>query len=191
MTKKQKKTLYRILFAFVLFAACLVLPVDGLARLTAFLIPYLVISWDILWKAVRNIAHGQVFDENFLMCAATIGALIIGEYPEAVAVMLFYQVGELFQNVAVSRSRQSISELMDIRPDYANIERDGQLVQVDPEEVAVGDVIVIKAGERVPLDGVILEGASALDTAALTGETLPRDVTAADEVITACVKLTG
>ena len=158
MTKKQKKTLYRILFAFVLFAACLVLPVDGLARLTAFLIPYLVISWDILWKAVRNIAHGQVFDENFLMCAATIGALIIGEYPEAVAVMLFYQVGELFQNVAISRSRQSISELMDIRPDYANIERDGQLVQVDPEEVAVGDTIVIKAGERVPLDGVVLEG---------------------------------
>ncbi len=191
MTKKQKKTLYRILFAFVLFAACLVLPVDGLARLTAFLIPYLVISWDILWKAVRNIAHGQVFDENFLMCAATIGALIIGEYPEAVAVMLFYQVGELFQNVAVSRSRQSISELMDIRPDYANIERDGQLVQVDPEEVAVGDVIVIKAGERVPLDGVILEGASALDTAALTGESLPRDVSAGDEVISGCVNLTG
>ena len=191
MTKKQKKTLYRILFACVLFAACLVLPVDGLARLTAFLIPYLVISWDILWKAVRNIAHGQVFDENFLMCAATIGALIIGEYPEAVAVMLFYQVGELFQNVAVSRSRQSISELMDIRPDYANIERDGQLVQVDPEEVAVGDVIVIKAGERVPLDGVILEGASALDTAALTGESLPRDVSAGDEVISGCVNLTG
>ena len=191
MTKKQKKTLYRILFAFVLFAACLVLPVDGLARLTAFLIPYLVISWDILWKAVRNIAHGQVFDENFLMCAATIGALIIGEYPEAVAVMLFYQVGELFQNVAVSRSRQSISELMDIRPDYANIERDGQLVQVDPEEVAVEDVIVIKAGERVPLDGVILEGASALDTAALTGESLPRDVSAGDEVISGCVNLTG
>ena len=191
MTKKQKKTLYRILFAFVLFAACLVLPVDGLARLTAFLIPYLVISWDILWKAVRNIAHGQVFDENFLMCAATIGALIIGEYPEAVAVMLFYQVGELFQNVAISRSRQSISELMDIRPDYANIERDGQLVQVDPEEVAVGDVIVIKAGERVPLDGVILEGASALDTAALTGESLPRDVSAGDEVISGCVNLTG
>ena len=191
MTKKQKKTLYRILFAFVLFAACLVLPVDGLARLTAFLIPYLVISWDILWKAVRNIAHRQVFDENFLMCAATIGALIIGEYPEAVAVMLFYQVGELFQNVAVSRSRQSISELMDIRPDYANIERDGQLVQVDPEEVAVGDVIVIKAGERVPLDGVILEGASALDTAALTGESLPRDVSAGDEVISGCVNLTG
>lgn len=191
MTKKQKKTLYRILFAFVLFAACLVLPVDGLARLTAFLIPYLVISWDILWKAVRNIAHGQVFDENFLMCAATIGALIIGEYPEAVAVMLFYQVGELFQNVAVSRSRQSISKLMDIRPDYANIERDGQLVQVDPEEVAVGDVIVIKAGERVPLDGVILEGASALDTAALTGESLPRDVSAGDEVISGCVNLTG
>ncbi|MCI8304699.1 MAG: cadmium-translocating P-type ATPase [Lawsonibacter sp.] len=156
-----------------------------------YLIAYVVIGWDILWKAVRNIMNGQVFDENFLMCVATIGALIIGEYPEAVAVMLFYQVGELFQNVAVYRSRQSISELMDIRPDYANIERDGQLVQVDPEEVAVDDVIVIKAGERVPLDGVIIEGASALDTAALTGESLPRDVSPGEEVISGCVNLTG
>ena len=162
MTRKQKKTLYRILSAFVLFVVSLLLPVEGPLRLAAFLIPYAAAGWDVLWKAVRNILNGQVFDENFLMCTATVGALIIGEYPEAVAVMLFYQVGELFQNVAVSRSRQSISELMDIRPDYANIERDGQLVQVDPEEVAVGDVIVIKAGERVPLDGTVLEGASAL-----------------------------
>ena len=162
-----------------------------MARWPIFLIPYLIIGWDILWKAARNIRNGQVFDENFLMCVATIGALIIGEYPEAVAVMLFYQVGELFQNVAVSRSRQSISALMDIRPDYANIQRDGQLVQVDPEEVAVGDVIVIKAGERVPLDGVVLEGASALDTAALTGESLPRDVAAGDEVISGCVNQIG
>ena len=191
MTRKQKKTLYRILLAFVLFVVCLLLPVEGLARLVLFLVPYVVIGWDVLWKAVRNIMNGQVFDENFLMCVATVGALIIGEYPEAVAVMLFYQVGELFQSVAVSRSRQSISALMDIRPDYANIERDGQLVQVDPEEVAVDDVIVIKAGERVPLDGTILEGTSALDTAALTGESLPRDVSAGDEVISGCVNLSG
>ena len=191
MTRKQKKTLYRILLAFGLFILCLFLPLEGLFRLAAFLVPYFVVGWEVLWKAVRNIMGGQVFDENFLMSVATVGALVIGEYPEAVAVMLFYQVGELFQNVAVSRSRQSISELMDIRPDYANIERDGQLVQVDPEEVAVGDVIVIKAGERVPLDGAILEGTSALDTAALTGESLPRDVSAGDEVISGCVNLTG
>ena len=191
MTRKQKKTLYRILIAFVLFVVCLLLPLEGLARLAVFLIPYVVIGWDVLWKSVRNIMNGQVFDENFLMSVATIGAFGCGEYPEAAAVMLFYQVGELFQSVAVTRSRQSISELMDIRPDYANIERDGQLVQVDPEEVAVDGVIVIKAGERVPLDGVVLEGTSALDTAALTGESLPRDVSAGDEVISGCVNLTG
>ncbi len=191
MTRKQKKMLYRILAASALFAVSLLLPVSGPARLAVFLIPYLVIGWDVLWKAVRNIMNGQVFDENFLMCVATVGALVIGEYPEAVAVMLFYQVGELFQNVAVSRSRQSISALMDIRPDYANMEKDGQLVQVDPEEVAVGEVIVIKAGERVPLDGTVLEGASALDTAALTGESLPRDVAPGDEVISGCVNLSG
>ncbi len=191
MTRKQKKMLYRILAASVLFVVSLLLPVTGPARLAVFLIPYLVIGWDVLWKAVRNIKNGQVFDENFLMCVATIGALIIGEFPEAVAVMLFYQVGELFQNVAVSRSRQSISALMDIRPDYANMERDGQLVQVDPEAVAVGETIVIKAGERVPLDGTVLEGASALDTAALTGESLPRDVAPGDEVISGCVNLSG
>ena len=212
MTRKQKKMLSRILIAFVVFVAALLLPTIwlpgpiplisvgqdrngcggyALARWPIFLIPYLIIGWDILWKAARNIRNGQVFDENFLMCVATIGALIIGEYPEAVAVMLFYQVGELFQNVAVSRSRQSISALMDIRPDYANIQRDGQLVQVDPEEVAVEDVIVIKAGERVPLDGTVLEGTSALDTAALTGESLPRDVGVGDEVISGCVNLSG
>ena len=191
MTRKQKKTLYRILLAFVLFVVSLLLPVEGPLRLAVFLVPYAAAGWDVLWKAVRNILNGQVFDENFLMCTATVGALIIGEYPEAVAVMLFYQVGELFQNVAVSRSRQSISALMDIRPDYANIERDGQLVQVDPEEVAVGDIIVVKAGERVPLDGTVLEGSSALDTAALTGESLPRDVAVGDEVISGCVNLSG
>ena len=163
----------------------------GFVRLLIYLIPYLVIGWDVLWKAIRNIKNGQVFDENFLMSVATVGAFGCGEYPEAVAVMLFYQVGELFQSVAVDRSRKSISALMDIRPDYANIERDGELVQVDPEEVSVGDVIVVKAGERVPLDGTVLEGTSSLDTAALTGESLPRDVQAGDEVVSGCVNLTG
>ena len=197
MTKKQKKTRKRILTALGLFLALElaehlapdVLP--GLAWPVLYLIPYGIIGWDVLWRAIRNIKNGQVFDETFLMSVATVGAFGCGEYPEAVAVMLFYQVGELFQSVAVDRSRKSISALMDIRPDYANIERDGELIQVDPEEVAVGDTIVIKAGERVPLDGTVLEGASSLDTAALTGESLPRDVQAGDEVISGCVNLTG
>ena len=163
----------------------------GLAWPVLYLIPYLIIGWDVLWRAIRNIKNGQVFDENFLMSVATVGAFGCGEYPEAVAVMLFYQVGELFQSVAVDRSRKSISALMDIRPDYANMERNGELVQVDPEEVSVGDVIVVKAGERVPLDGTVLEGTSSLDTAALTGESLPRDVQAGDEVVSGCVNLTG
>ena len=191
MTKKQKKMLYRILVSFVLFLIAVLLPLEGLLRLPVFLIPYAIVGWDVLWKAVRNILNGQVFDENFLMAVATLGAFGCGEYPEGVAVLLFYQVGELFQSVAVSRSRQSIADLMDIRPDYANIERDGQLVQVDPEEISVGDIIVIKAGERVPLDGVVTEGASALDTAALTGESLPRDVAPGDTVISGCVNLSG
>ena len=197
MTKKQKKTRKRILTALVLFLALElaehlapdVLP--GLAWPVLYLIPYGIIGWDVLWRAIRNIKNGQVFDENFLMSVATIGAFGCGEYPEAVAVMLFYQVGELFQSVAVDRSRKSISALMDIRPDYANIEQNGELVQVDPEEVSVGDVIVVKAGERVPLDGTVLEGTSSLDTAALTGESLPRDVQAGDEVVSGCVNLTG
>ena len=197
MTKKQKKTRTRILTALVLFLALElaehlapdVLP--GLAWPVLYLIPYGIIGWDVLWRAIRNIKNGQVFDENFLMSVATVGAFGCGEYPEAVAVMLFYQVGELFQSVAVDRSRKSISALMDIRPDYANIEQNGELVQVDPEEVSVGDVIVVKAGERVPLDGTVLEGASSLDTAALTGESLPRDVQAGDEVVSGCVNLTG
>ena len=163
----------------------------GLAWPVLYLIPYGIIGWDVLWRAIRNIKNGQVFDENFLMSVATVGAFGCGEYPEAVAVMLFYQVGELFQSVAVDRSRKSISALMDIRPDYANIEQNGELVQVDPEEVSVGDVIVVKAGERVPLDGTVLEGTSSLDTAALTGESLPRDVQAGDEVVSGCVNLTG
>lgn len=197
MTKKQKKTRKRILTALGLFLALELAEhlapdaLPGLAWPVLYLIPYGIIGWDVLWRAIRNIKNGQVFDENFLMSVATVGAFGCGEYPEAVAVMLFYQVGELFQSVAVDRSRKSISALMDIRPDYANIERDGELVQVDPEEVAVGDVIVVKAGERVPLDGTVLEGTSSLDTAALTGESLPRDVQAGDEVVSGCVNLTG
>ncbi len=192
MSKKQKRMLRRILASAVLFVICVLLPVSGWPRLLAFLVPYGVIGWDVLWRAVRNIAHGQVFDENFLMALATVGALAIGEYPEAVFVMLFYQVGELFQSYAVDQSRKSITALMDIRPDYANIEGpDGQLEQVDPEDVAVGDTIVIKAGERIPLDGVVLEGSSTVDTAALTGESLPRRVESGDDVISGCVNLSG
>ena len=192
MSKKQKRMLWRILVSAVLFAACMLLPLTGWARLLVFLAPYGVIGWDVLWRAVRNIAHGQVFDENFLMALATVGALAIGEYPEAVFVMLFYQVGELFQSYAVDQSRKSITALMDIRPDYANMEGpDGRLEQVDPEDVAVGDAIVIKAGERIPLDGVVLEGSSTVDTAALTGESLPRRVERGDDVISGCVNLSG
>ncbi len=191
MSKKQKRMLSRILISAALLIACVLLPVEGWARLLVFLAPYAVIGWDVLWRAVRNIAHGQVFDENFLMSLATVGAFFTGEYPEAVFVMLFYQVGELFQSYAVDRSRKSITELMDIRPDYANIERDGALEQVDPEDVAVGDIIVIKAGERVPLDGVVVEGRSTVDTAALTGESLPRETEPGDDVISGCVNLSG
>ena len=191
MSKKQKRMLFRVLASAVLFAVALLLPTKGWLRLFTFLIPYAVIAWDVLWRAVRNIAHGQVFDENFLMALATVGALATGEYPEAVFVMLFYQVGELFQSYAVDQSRKSITSLMDIRPDYANIEVDGQLRQVDPEDVAVGDTIVIKAGERIPLDGVVLEGTSNVDTAALTGESLPREAQPGDDVISGCVNLSG
>ncbi|OUO42787.1 heavy metal translocating P-type ATPase [Flavonifractor sp. An306] len=191
MSKKQKRMLARIAAAALLFAAALPLPLTGLARLAVFLLPYAVVGWDVLWRAVRNIAHGQVFDENFLMALATIGALATGEYPEAVFVMLFYQVGELFQSYAVDQSRKSITALMDIRPDYANMEVDGQLQQVDPEDVAVGDTIVIKPGERIPLDGVVLEGTTTVDTAALTGESLPREAGPGDDVISGCVNLSG
>ena len=191
MSKKQKRMLFRVLASAVLFAVALLLPTEGWLRLFTFLIPYAVIAWDVLWRAVRNIAHGQVFDENFLMSLATVGALATGEYPEAVFVMLFYQVGEHFQSYAVDQSRKSITSLMDIRPDYANIEVDGQLRQVDPEDVAVGDTIVIKAGERIPLDGVVLEGTSNVDTAALTGESLPREAQPGDDVISGCVNLSG
>lgn len=222
MSKKQKRMLRRILVSAALFVlisllhllpdimlpgpvpflsssrvteggeAAFFLSVSPPVFLILYLIPYLIIGWDVLWRAVRNIAHGQVFDENFLMALATVGALAIGEYPEAVFVMLFYQVGELFQSYAVDQSRKSITALMDIRPDYANMEGpDGQLEQVDPEDVAVGNTIVIKAGERIPLDGVVLEGSSTVDTAALTGESLPRRVESGDDVISGCVNLSG
>ena len=191
MTKRQKKMLARILVSAVLLVVAKLLPLSGAFQLMAFLVPYAVIGWDIVWKALRNIAHGQVFDENFLMTIATVGAFCTGEFPEAVVVMLFYQVGELFQGYAVGRSRESIASLMDIRPDYANIEREGKLEQVDPDEVAVGDHIVIKAGEKIPLDGVILEGSSTVNTAALTRESLPRDVEPGDDVISGCINQSG
>lgn len=191
MTRKQKHLLCRILIAAVLFAAGSLLPLGPMVEMGVFLVCYAVIGWDIVWKAVTNILHGQVFDENFLMTIATIGALILGEHSEGVAVMLFYQVGEWFQSYAVSKSRKSIASLMDIRPDYANVERDGKLEQVDPEEVNIGDTIVVKPGERVPLDGKIIKGTSALDTSALTGESMPRDVEPGMEVISGCINQTG
>ncbi|MGN0984921.1 MAG: heavy metal translocating P-type ATPase [Candidatus Enterenecus sp.] len=191
MTKKQKKTLARIIAAAILLIAAALLPVEGLWRLPLFLIPYFLVGWDVLWKAVRNIAHGQVFDENFLMSLATVGALVLGEYSEAVGVMLFYQVGELFQSYAVGKSRRSIAQLMDIRPDSARVEREGELLTVDPEEVEVGEIIEVRPGEKIPLDGVVTEGSSALDTAALTGESAPRDAGVGSEVLSGCVSLTG
>ena len=187
MTKKQRKTLCRIVIAAALYALAVAAPLEGMLRLAAFLAVYAIIGGDILLKAARNITRGQVFDENFLMSVATVGALCLGEYPEAVAVMLFYQIGELFQSYAVGKSRQSIAALMDIRPDYANVERGGKLEQVDPEEVAEGELIVVKPGERIPLDGVVEEGSSSVDTAALTGESVPREVLPGHEVISGCV----
>ena len=195
MTSKQKKMLYRIITAFVLFVVLMVLEHTGVLEqlpsqwlvFLIYLIPYLVIGYDIVYKAVRNISHGQVFDENFLMMVATFGAFGVKEYSEAVAVMLFYQVGELFQNYAVGKSRQSISDMMNICPEYANIEEDGVLTQVDPDDVEVGTIIVVKPGERIPLDGIVTEGTSMIDTAALTGESVPRRATVEDEIISGCV----
>ncbi len=195
MTSKQKKMLYRIITAFVLFVVLMVLEHTGVLEqlpsqwlvFLIYLIPYLVIGYDIVYKAVRNISHGQVFDENFLMMVATFGAFGVKEYSEAVAVMLFYQVGELFQNYAVGKSRQSISDMMNICPEYANIEEDGVLTQVDPDDVEVGTIIVVKPGERIPLDGIVTEGTSMIDTAALTGESVPRKATVGDEIISGCV----
>ncbi len=197
MSKKQKRVLMRIGISGILFAAGEILlavgmnPFGDLGSFVFFLIPYLIVGGDILLAAAKNILRGQVFDENFLMAVATIGAFAVGEYPEGVAVMLFYQVGELFQSYAVNASRKSISTLMDIRPDYANIEVDGVLKQVDPDEVAVGDTIVVKPGERIPLDGIVLEGASSVDTSALTGESMPRDLKEGSEALSGCINLNG
>ena len=198
MTKKQKKMLYRIIVTFLLFAVLMVCEhtgrMDGWNKIVLFviyLVPYLVIGYDIVYKAARNISHGQVFDENFLMMIATFGAFGVGEYSEAVAVMLFYQVGELFQGYAVGKSRQSISDMMDICSEYANIEEDGVLKQVDPDDVEVGSIIVVKPGERIPLDGIVVEGESLIDTAALTGESVPRSAKAGDEIISGCVNGSG
>ena len=191
MTKKQKSLLTRIIIAAVLFIIGMVFPLEGVPQLILYLVCYIVVGWDIVWKAVTNILHGQVFDENFLMTIATIGALILGEYSEGVAVMLFYQVGEWFQSYAVSKSRKSIASLMDIRPDYANVERDGKLVSVDPDEVQIGETIVVKPGERVPLDGTVLKGTSAMDTSALTGESMPREIEPGMDVISGCINQTG
>ena len=197
MSKKQKKMLVRIIAAAVLLIVLNFIPATGIVRFILYLVPYLVIGYDILLKALKGIKNRQVFDENFLMAVATVGAIALalydrsGDYTEAVAVMLFYQVGEWFQSYAVGKSRRNISELMDIRPDYANVERDGRLEKVDPDEVEIGSVIVVQPGEKVPIDGIIIEGSSSLNTSALTGESLPRDARAGDEIISGCITMPG
>lgn len=191
MTKKQKKVLIRVIVAAVLIIAFSFLPLEGYIRFICYMVPYLVIGYDVLRKAFKGILNRQVFDENFLMAVATVGAIALGDYKEGVSVMLFYQIGELFQSYAVGKSRRNISDLMDIRPDYANVEKDGELEQVDPDEVEVGTVIVVQPGEKVPIDGVITEGCSTLNTSALTGESLPREAKAGDEVISGCINMTG
>lgn len=191
MNKKQKKMLIRIIVAAVLVAVLSMLPLEGYLRVALFMIPYLVIGYDILQKAWKGIRNRQVFDENFLMAVATVGALCLGDFKEGTAVMLFYQIGELFQSYAVGKSRRNITELMDIRPDYANVERDGKLEQVDPDEVEVGSVIVVQPGEKVPIDGTVIEGNSTLNTSALTGESLPREVREDDEIISGCINMSG
>lgn len=198
MSKKQKKMLIRIIISFVLLIATFLIPIENkYLQLIAALIPFIIIGYDILLKSARNIFHGQIFDENFLMSIATIGSFVLGyfngsgEYEEGIAVMLFYQVGEFFQNYAVGSSRKSISSLMDIRPDFANIEKNGEIISVDPEDVEIGSITVIKPGERIPLDGIIEEGSSSIDTSALTGESMPRDVSAGDSIISGCINLNG
>ena len=191
MNKKQKKMLTRIIIAAVLLVILSFLPVDGYLKMALYMVPYLVIGYDILKKAWKGILNKQVFDENFLMAVATIGAIVLGDYKEGVAVMLFYQIGELFQSYAVGKSRRNISELMDIRPDYANIEEDGNLEQVDPDEVEIGTIIVVQPGEKVPIDGIVTEGKSTLNTSALTGESVPRDISVGEEVISGCINLSG
>lgn len=191
MTKKQKKVLVRIIIAAVLVIALQFVPVEGYVRFGLYMIPYLVIGYDILKKAGKGILNRQIFDENFLMAVATIGAIALGDYKEGTAVMFFYQIGELFQSYAVGKSRRNISDLMDIRPDYANVEKDGELEQVDPDEIEIGTVIVVQPGEKVPIDGVVVEGTSSLNTSALTGESVPREVSVDDEIISGCINMTG
>ena len=191
MNKKQKKVLIRILVSAALIVLLSVLPVTGYVKFALYMVPYLIIGHDILRKAWKGICNKQVFDENFLMAVATIGAILLGDYKEGVSVMLFYQIGELFQSYAVGKSRKNISELMDIRPDYANIERDGKLEKVDPDEVEIGSIIVVQPGEKIPIDGVVAEGTSSLNTSALTGESLPREAAPGDEVMSGCINMTG
>lgn len=197
MNKKQKKMLARIIIAAILTVALSFVPAEGATRFALYMVPYLIIGYDILRKAAQGIANRQVFDENFLMAVATVGAIILalysksGDYNEAIAVMLFYQVGELFQSYAVGKSRRNISQLMDIRPDYANIEQDGQLKQIDPDEVAIGSIIIVQPGEKVPIDGIVIEGTSTLNTSALTGESLPRSIQIGDQIISGCINMNG
>ena len=197
MNKKQKKMLTRISIATVMLIALYFIPVTGIVRLVCYLVVYGVIGYDILKKALKGIRNRRVFDENFLMAIATVGAFALaiyeksGDYNEAIAVMLFYQIGELFQSYAVGKSRKNISALMDIRPDYANIERDGTLEKVDPDEVETGSIIVVQPGEKVPIDGIVVEGNSSLNTSALTGESIPRDAKEGDEIISGCINMTG
>ncbi len=191
MNKKQKKVLIRILVSAALIVLLSILPVTGYVKFALYMVPYLIIGHDILRKAWKGICNKQVFDENFLMAVATIGAILLGDYKEGVSVMLFYQIGELFQSYAVGKSRKNISELMDIRPDYANIERDGKLEKVDPDEVEIGSIIVVQPGEKIPIDGVVAEGTSSLNTSALTGESLPREAAPGDEVMSGCINMTG
>ena len=195
MNKKQKKMLTRILIAAVMMVVLELLPTTGILRFVLYMIPYLVIGYDILRKAFRGILNRRIFDENFLMVVATLGAIAVGlagtgDYTEAIAVMLFYQIGELFQSYAVGKSRKNISKLMDIRPDYANVEQEGELVRVDPDEVAVGTEIIVQPGEKVPIDGIVVEGYSTLNTSALTGESLPREIVEGEEIISGCINMT-
>ncbi len=196
MNKKQKKMLARIIISAILMVAINFLPVKGIVRFICYLVPYLIIGYDILLKAWKGIKNRQMFDESFLMAIATIGAMALavykdGDYTEAIAVMLFYQIGEWFQSYAVGKSRKNISELMDIRPDYANIEQNGKLEQVDPDEVEIGSIIIVQPGEKVPIDGIVIEGNSSLNTSALTGESMPREVSAGEEIISGCINMTG
>ena len=191
MSKRHKRTLFRILAAAALTAAAALVPADGALRLALFAVPYIIIGCDVLWSAVRNILHGQVFDEQFLMVVATLGAFAVGEYPEAAGVMIFYQTGELFQSIAVGKSRKSIAALMDIRPDHAVVLRGAEEITVSPEDVQTGETLIVRPGERIPLDGEIIEGATSVNTAALTGESLPADKHTGDKVISGSINLSG